>query len=82
MSDWSRQIPKCFGREDLVFAGTQPALESAIALRSEIRRETICAELLVSAIEDWLHTETSNTGQLFEQMARVRSFFCRKPACT
>ena len=79
MSDWKRQIPQCFGPEDLVFAGTSAERVSAELLRAEIQRESISPSLLEAEIEDWLHTETSNTGQLFEQMARVRSFF-EKPA--
>jgi hypothetical protein len=75
MSDWNEQIRKCFGPEDLMFAGTAAERASAELLRTEIQRESIPPRLLESAIEDWLHTETSNTGQLYEQMARVRSFF-------
>jgi hypothetical protein len=75
MSDWNQQIPKCFGPEDLVFAGTPAERACAELLRAEIQREAIAPSLLESAIEDWLHTETSNTGQLYEQMMRVRSFF-------
>ena len=80
MSDWNEQIPQCFGRESLVFAGTPAELAAAEQLRADIWRESIPPALLVSAIEDWLHTETSNTGQLYEQMARVRSFFAPEPA--
>lgn len=80
MSDWTSQIPKCFGREDLVFAGTPDEYANAEQLRAAIRREGVCPELLESAIEDWLHTETSNTGQLFEQITRVRAFFEHEPA--
>lgn len=80
MLDWSEQIPTCFGRENLVFAGTPAEQACAEQLRAEIRRESIPPSLLVSAIDDWLHTETSNTGQLYEQMARVRAFFDRQPA--
>ena len=75
MSDGNEQIRKCFGPEDLKFAGTPAQRVNAQLLRAEIQRESIPPGLLESAIEDWLHTETSNTGQLFEQMARVRSFF-------
>lgn len=77
MSDWNQRIPECFGPQDLVFAGTPDERMCAELLRAEIERESIPPNLLVSAIEDWLHTETSNTGQLYEQMARVRSFFER-----
>lgn len=80
MSLWNEQIRKCFGPEDLVFAGTPAQRAIAEQLRDEIRREAICPALLESAIEDWLHTETSNTGQLYEQMARVRSFFDHQSA--
>jgi hypothetical protein len=80
MSDWTSLIPKCFGREDLVFAGTPDEYANAVKLRTEIKKDGVCPELLESAIEDWLHTETSNTGQLFEQMARVRAFFEDKTA--
>lgn len=79
MKDWNERIPKCFN-EDLVFASTPGEQAIAEELRAEIRREAICPSLLESAIEDWLHTETSNTGQLYEQMARVRSFFDYQPA--
>ena len=75
MSDWNQQIPKCFRPDDLKFAGTPAERACAELLRAEIQRELIPPSLLESAIEDRLHTETSNTGQLYEQMARVRSFF-------
>lgn len=75
MIDWQDQIPKCFGPEDLVFAGTPEELASAWQLRAETSEASIPLSLVESAIENWLHTQTSNTGQLYEQMARVRSFF-------
>lgn len=77
MSDWHALIPECFHREDLVFAGTADALANAWRLRAEVSEAGIRPELVESAIETWLHTETSNTGQLFDQMARVRSFFAQ-----
>lgn len=75
MSDWEVLIPRCFGPENLVFAGTPEELANAWELRTETRKAGISPSLVESAIEDWLHTETSNTGQLYEQMSRVRSFF-------
>ena len=80
MSDWTSRIPQCFGRENLVFAATPRAHANAVQLRRDLRRAGVRPELVESAIEDWLHTETSNTGQLFEQMARVRAFLERQPA--
>ena len=75
MPDWREQIPTCFSEADLEFAATPAEKASAEALRTETRQGSICPGLLESAIEDWLHTECSNTGRIFEQMARVRSFF-------
>lgn len=75
VSDWQLLIPKCFGGEDLAFAGTPAELASAWQLRAEASEAGISPGLVESAIEEWLHTETSNTGQLYEQMAHVRSFF-------
>ena len=75
MSDWQVQIPKCFDPQTLVFAATPAELASAWQLRAEVSEAHVPPSLLHSAIEDWLHTETSNTGQLYEQMARVRAFF-------
>ena len=75
MLDWQDKIRKCFGPEDLVFAETPVEQAIATQLRDEVAQAGISPSLLTSAIEDWLHTETSNTGQLYEQMARVRSFF-------
>ena len=80
MSDWNQQIPHCFSRDDLVFGSSPAERASAELLRTEIRQGSVCPSLLESAIEDWLHTETSNTGHLFEQMARVRAFFDGEPA--
>jgi hypothetical protein len=80
MSIWNEQIHKCFSPDDLVFSSTPGEQACADELREEIRRESICPDLLESAIEDWLHAECSNTGHLFEQMARVRSFFDYQPA--
>jgi hypothetical protein len=74
MLDWQVQIPKCFGPENLVFAGTPAELASACQLRAETSEGHVPPSLLESAIEDWLHTQTSNTGQLYEQMAQVRAF--------
>lgn len=75
MSDWNEQIPKCFRRSDLKFASNAAQLACAYALRAELAEQSISPLLLESAIEEWLHTETSNTGHLYEQMACVRSFF-------
>lgn len=75
MSDWRVLIPKCFTAEDLVFAATPAELARAWQLRAEASEAGISHGLIESAIEEWLHTETSNTGQLYEQMSRVRSFF-------
>lgn len=75
MSEWQALIPKCFAPECLMFASTPEELASAWQLRAETREAGIEPALVESAIESWLHTETSNTGQLYEQMARVRSFF-------
>ena len=75
MTEWEILIPQCFGDEDLVFAGTPTELANAWRLRAEVREADIAPSLLISAIEDWLHAETSNTGQLYDQMARVRAFF-------
>lgn len=75
MSDWARQIPRCFDPQDLVFADTAAQRASAEQLRADIRSEGISPMLIEAAIEEWLHGECSNTGQIWEQMARVRSFF-------
>jgi hypothetical protein len=75
VSEWQALIPKCFAPECLVFASTPAELASAWQLRARALEAGISPALVASAIEDWLHTETSNTGQLYEQMARVRSFF-------
>lgn len=77
MSEWQLLIPRCFGAENLVFAGAPEELTSAWALRAQVSKANIPSPLLERAIEDWLHTQTSNTGQLYEQMERVRSFFGR-----
>ena len=58
-----------------MFASTPAELAAAWQLRGEISEVGIPASLLESAIEDWLHTEVSNTGHLHEQMLRVRAFF-------
>jgi hypothetical protein len=47
----------------------------AKSLRAKLERAGISHNLVESEIEDWLHQQTSSTGQLFEQMARVRGFF-------
>lgn len=75
MSDWQLLIPKCFSEQELMFAHTADERAAAWALRAELAESDVSPALLESAIEDWLHTQTSNTGQLFEQMARVRAFF-------
>ena len=75
MSGWQALIPKCFAPECLVFAGTPGELANAWELRARTREAGIEPGLVESAIEDWLHTETSNTGQLYAQMERVRAFF-------
>ena len=75
MSDWQHEIPDCFGEESLVFAETPSELAVALRMRRELREAGLSGELIESAIEHWLHAQTSNTGQLFEQMARVRAFF-------
>jgi hypothetical protein len=73
MTDWKDLIPDCFG-PDLVFAGT-PAEDAKVRkLKAEMIRTSLPRSLVEQTIEDWLHQETSNTGQLFEQMARVRAF--------
>ena len=77
MPEWEALIPRCFGPEDLMFAGTPADLASAWQLRAAVSESGISPSLVESAIEDWLHTQTSNTGQLYEQMARVRAFFAR-----
>jgi hypothetical protein len=73
VTEWQALIPKCFGR-DLVFAGTPAELASAWQLRAKAKEAGLSSTLVEGEIRDWLHTETSNTGQLFEQMERVRSF--------
>lgn len=73
--DWSERIPRCFSPEGLVFASTPTERAVANRLRAELRNASVPSHLLESAIEDWLHQECSNTGHIFEQMARVRSFF-------
>lgn len=75
MSDWQVQIPKCFRPEDVVFASTPTELAAAWQLRAETSEAGVPSSLLESAIEDWLHTEVSNTGHLYEQMLRVKAFF-------
>lgn len=75
MSDWDTLIPRCFGAEELLFGGTREKLAAAWQLRAELSEMGVPRGLLESAIEDWLHTQTSNTGQLYDQMARVRAFF-------
>ena len=75
MSHWKEQIPNCFGPRDLVFAGSPTGDAKAQELKSEMIRTAIPRILVEHAIEDWLQQQTSNTGQLYEQMARVRAFF-------
>jgi hypothetical protein len=75
VSDWQGQIPRCFSADDVVFATSPSELSAAWQLRAETSEVGIPSSLLESAIEDWLHTQVSNTGHLYEQMIRVRSFF-------
>ena len=75
MVDWLHRIPLCFDPVDLVFAGTPDEAMFAKRLRADIEQAELPRAVVESAFEDWLHQETSNTGQLFEQMGRVRAFF-------
>lgn len=75
MSHWKEQIPDCFEPNDLVFAGTATGDARARELKAEMIRTPIPRILVEHAIEDWLQEQTSNTGQLYDQMARVRAFF-------
>lgn len=74
MSHWKDQIPGCFEPHCLVLAGTPTGDARARELKAEMTRTAIPRMLVEHAIEDWLHQQTSNTGQLYEQMARVRAF--------
>ena len=75
MLDWLHRIPLCFSGNDLVFAGTPDEAAFAQQLRADIERAALPRAVVENAFESWLHQETSNTGQLFEQMGRVRAFF-------
>lgn len=75
MIEWLTRIPKCFSPDDLVFAGTPDEAMHAKQLRADIRKAALPPSLVESAIEDWLHDESSNSGHIFEQMKRVRAFF-------
>ena len=73
MTEWQALIPKCFGREDLVFAGTPAELASAWQLRAKAWEAGLSSTLVEGEIRDWLHTETSNTGQFFERSCQSKS---------
>ena len=75
VSDWQAQIPRCFSPDEVAFGSTPAEMSAAWQLRAETGEAGISPGLLESAIEDWLHTQVSNTGHLYEQMLRVRSFF-------
>jgi hypothetical protein len=75
MRHWEDAVGDCFEADCLTFAGSTTARNNAHLLRERVRAEDIPPVVVETTFHDWLHQESSNTGQIHAQMARVREFF-------